>query len=201
MIAKQLARKKRYMYCKHCGKKIAQDSKFCTSCGGQVAIKSETNSQILELVEESENVLKSSLTQEKNNTETKPEFIIASQSKRLTNYIIDLIIGSYVAPYLIGFVLGSIGVLTGNEDETLMWLIALIIFALYYFFLELFFGQTIGKLITGTRVVMRNGDKANEGALFIRTLIRFVPFEAFSFSGKRPVGWHDDWSKTIVIEN
>ena len=34
--------------------------------------------------------------------------------------------------------------------------------------------------------------------VFLRTLIRLIPFEAFSFLGGSK-GWHDEWSGTKVI--
>jgi len=69
----------------------------------------------------------------------------------------------------------------------------------YYLFCEGVFGVTVGKLLTRTRVVALNGGRASFAQIFGRTLSRFVPFEAFSFFGKLPTGWHDRWSNTRVI--
>ena len=33
------------MYCKHCGKVIADDSKFCQHCGGKQTVESERNTR------------------------------------------------------------------------------------------------------------------------------------------------------------
>jgi uncharacterized RDD family membrane protein YckC len=60
-------------------------------------------------------------------------------------------------------------------------------------------GRTIGKLLTGTTVVTDYGSKPSTGAFMLRTLSRFMPFEAFSFfsaNGK----WHDTWTDTVVVK-
>ena len=62
--------------------------------------------------------------------------------------------------------------------------------------------KTPAKFITKTKVITEYGEKPSFKTIFIRTLVRFVPFEAFSFlSPERPRGWHDRWSKTIVIDD
>lgn len=68
----------------------------------------------------------------------------------------------------------------------------------YYVFFESVFQQTPGKMITGTRVITEWGGKPSVGQVIKRTLIRFVPFEPFSFLGST-TGWHDRWSKTRVV--
>jgi uncharacterized RDD family membrane protein YckC len=56
-----------------------------------------------------------------------------------------------------------------------------------------------GKLITGTRVVTESGEVPTARQILIRTVVRFVPFEAFSFLGSSGTGWHDTWSGTRVV--
>ncbi|MBL8261100.1 MAG: RDD family protein [Xanthomonadaceae bacterium] len=73
---------------------------------------------------------------------------------------------------------------------------------LYYVTLEGFFGWTIGKLVTGTRVVNEKGGRPSWKQIVGRTLGRFIPFEPFSLlfandNDKR--GWHDSLSKTHVV--
>lgn len=72
----------------------------------------------------------------------------------------------------------------------------------YYFIFELAFGQTVGKMLTGTKVVALNGEKASVPALLGRNLARYIPFEVFSFLfyGSYPTkGWHDRVSGTLVV--
>jgi uncharacterized RDD family membrane protein YckC len=71
---------------------------------------------------------------------------------------------------------------------------------LYYTVLEAAFGWTLGKLVTGTRVVALDGRRATFLQILGRTLARFIPFEPLSFFGRDPVGWHDSLSNTRVIQ-
>jgi uncharacterized RDD family membrane protein YckC len=71
----------------------------------------------------------------------------------------------------------------------------------YYAVLEATFGWTLGKLVTGTRVVAVDGGRATVMQILGRTLARFIPFEPLSFFGRgAPVGWHDSLSDTRVIQ-
>jgi uncharacterized RDD family membrane protein YckC len=71
----------------------------------------------------------------------------------------------------------------------------------YYCALESVSGRTLGKLVTGTRVVSEEGGEPSFAQVFGRSCARMIPFEAFSFLGDagRPVGWHDSLSATRVI--
>lgn len=73
---------------------------------------------------------------------------------------------------------------------------------LYYIAMEGCFGFTVGKLVTGTRVVNEQGSKPRWSQVVGRSLARFIPFEAFSvlFSNENERrGWHDSLSKTYVV--
>lgn len=72
----------------------------------------------------------------------------------------------------------------------------------YYFIFELAFGQTVAKMLTGTKVVSVGGEKPTVPALIGRSLARYIPFEVFSFLfyGSYPTkGWHDRLSGTLVV--
>ena len=69
----------------------------------------------------------------------------------------------------------------------------------YYFFMEAGFGQTLGKMITGTKVVDEQGDQPEFSAIGIRSICRLIPFEFISFFGPKTIGWHDSLSKTYVV--
>lgn len=68
----------------------------------------------------------------------------------------------------------------------------------YYMCMESLFGRSVGKLITGTKVLGTNGLKPSFGAILGRSWARMVPFEPFSFFGEH--GWHDSWSGTQVVD-
>jgi len=72
---------------------------------------------------------------------------------------------------------------------------------LYYSLLETFLkGKSIGKFVTQTRAVREDGSELDFRTALIRSLCRVVPFEPFSFLGDSNSGWHDNWSKTMVID-
>ncbi|SFC20820.1 RDD family protein [Kaistella jeonii] len=58
-------------------------------------------------------------------------------------------------------------------------------------------GRSLGKLITGTKVVKTDGSKLTMLELLKRNFIRAVPFDQLSFIGSK--GWHDNFSDTAVV--
>lgn len=134
------------------------------------------------------------------------EFTLASKGKRFANYIIDRIMLA-----LIFFVFGIVAAAVGGE-ESVAWMedmnrfvdyiLTAFVGIFYYVLMEgLMNGKTIGKYITRTRVVDQYGGTPDFGTIFTRTVSRFVPFEPFSFLGDLGNGWHDRWSKTMVVED
>lgn len=127
----------------------------------------------------------------------------ASRWRRLLNLLID-----YAGVVL---VLGVFGILLGliGGEEAIAWLerpnvgrdYALAVGAMfvYYVPLEGLFGATLGKLLTGTRVVDENGAPPSWGQAFGRTLCRLIPFEAFSMFAPSRRGWHDRVPRTYVV--
>jgi uncharacterized RDD family membrane protein YckC len=128
---------------------------------------------------------------------------IASRWRRFTNLIIDdivfyLIIGALAAVLLArAGTQGMQGYLLGTSFVG-RWLLFAGIRLGYYLLCEATTSRTIGKLVSGTRVVTESGGKPTFVQVVQRTLSRLVPFEPFSFFAPLP-GWHDRWSKTRVI--
>ena len=117
-------------------------------------------------------------------------FIPTTAVKRFLNLILDWVIMSFFITIL--------GFMFMNESS----LGVIIYIILYYVLFESIWSKTPAKFITKTKVITEYGEKPNVKNVFIRTLVRFVPFEALSFLGpERPRGWHDNWSKTIVIDD
>lgn len=165
------------MYCNNCGRHIPKDSKYCRFCG------SKTGMFKLEPKEES--------------FESK----IAPSDRRLINFILDTIF-SYLFVFIFAFIFGVALVFLGFDlpsNDNLYTFLSIISPFLYYFSFESLWQRTPAKLITKTIVVDQSGEVPTTKQIFLRTLSRFVPFEAFSFFGKYPVGWHDKWSGTRVI--
>lgn len=121
---------------------------------------------------------------------------LASRGKRMSNLMIDDII-YYI---LLGGLLVSVNLQALVEAPTWVpYLLLTGVRSVYYLACEATMGRTVGKFVTGTRVVDVSGGKPTFGQIVIRTLCRLVPFEPFSFLFGDPVGWHDSWSKTRVI--
>jgi uncharacterized RDD family membrane protein YckC len=72
------------------------------------------------------------------------------------------------------------------------------VYLLYATLMEYFTkGRTLGKYITGSKVISTDGTEPSFQDYFIRNISRIVPFDALSFFGTN--GWHDSWSDTRVI--
>ena len=122
----------------------------------------------------------------------------ATMGWRLVNLLVDTL-GVYAFAFLTGVILFSAG--AGQALEQINeYLFGALLWIAYYTPQEALFGRTLGKLVTGTRVVNAEGGDIGWFQALKRSLFRLVPFEAFSFlSESRPRGWHDRWSGTRVV--
>lgn len=134
----------------------------------------------------------------------------ASRGQRILNYIVDNVIMrftiTYVTGYGIGFILGTLfpemmREINHNNNKFFLYVMAYIIvcvnYIIYYTVSEkLFKGQTIGKLVTGTRAIRDDGQDLTIKDAFLRSVSRLVPLEPFSAFG---VPWHDSWTQTRVV--
>ncbi len=119
-------------------------------------------------------------------------------SIRFTNYLIDSVVFMFIV-FLHAMILDvGLGIVPEGGFELFpLYLMAL--YVLYYWFFEEFFQKTPGKFVTKTIVVDKNGQKPSTSKLFIRSLSRIIPLEAFSFFFSNR-GWHDVISDTYVIK-
>lgn len=118
--------------------------------------------------------------------------------RRFANLMLD----RFFAYLLMGILGVTISLMSGAEE--LPAGVAVLIFFgsafFYYVVCESLWQRTLGKAITGTKVVDRNGNKPKFWTICGRTLARCIPFEKFSFLiGSNPIGWHDRISKTLVV--
>lgn len=139
-----------------------------------------------------------------------------SPGLRFVNFLID-VVAFYALSFIIGVIVGlfiaaaAISSETYNdqtttrssEDGAYIQLLLLfgwiaILFAYYTLFEYFAKGRTLGKLVTGTLAVREDGSALTFKDAFLRTLYRFIPFEAFSAFGYRP--WHDSIANTLVIK-
>ncbi len=115
-----------------------------------------------------------------------------SSGLRLLNVIIDTALLSFLIPRL--FILLEFEAFWLMIDA-FYW----ILFPVYYILMEFFFQRTIGKMITGSVVINEYAERPDIVAVGLRTIIRLVPFEAFSFLNNNR-GWHDRWTNTYVVK-
>ncbi|MBF0317478.1 MAG: protein kinase [Nitrospirae bacterium] len=118
------------------------------------------------------------------------QFSTASRTKRILNFTIDLTVVSIVA-IICRFVA------TMSHGSLLIVFITL--YFLYYAILEGITGKTVAKFVTHTRVVMTDGLRVPFSVVVVRSLLRLIPFEPFSFLLNKD--WHDTMSKTIVVQD
>lgn len=70
----------------------------------------------------------------------------------------------------------------------------------YYAFMETKYQKTVGKFLTKTSVVNRDGTKPAFSNILRRTLFRLIPFDRISFLFTRN-GFHDKLSNTRIIKD
>lgn len=124
---------------------------------------------------------------------------------RFGYFLIDVVF-FYIITFIIGIIIGIIVVATDNVDllregsgfVKFLDLMGYPIFFLYYAISEGLGGTTLGKLICGYTVIDEQANKVSFGKAMLRTVCRYIPFEAFSCLSER--GWHDTLSKTYVVK-
>ena len=100
--------------------------------------------------------------------------------------LVELAFGSHSVPGITAIYVGS--------------LFGLLLYPLMYFVSEHLWQRSPGKFLTKTLVIDEYGNKPDLRQLVLRSLIRLVPFEAFSCLGDTySYGWHDRWSQTYVV--
>lgn len=134
--------------------------------------------------------------------------LLASHGQRFANYLIDYIcqvvmmFGAFVIILMVASSSGNKNIIADIESVTdiVKYAFVTLIILIYYNVFEIFFSVTIGKLITNTVVVDRNGNKPTSDEILIRSICRLIPFEILSFLGAPGKGWHDAISKTYVVK-
>lgn len=131
----------------------------------------------------------------------------ASKLRRFFNWLIDklMVVGLIVLATLLALLVGDEQAITRWIDEMSSLTDYVITYAftlIYYTGMEGLFGVTIGKLVTGTRVVDAQGRRLTFYRGLLRSLCRFIPFDAlsllFSDDDVRRA-WHDSITKTYVV--
>lgn len=129
----------------------------------------------------------------------------AQKGRRFTNWFVDVIVRMILIE-LVGLAVEWLGVSEEFSEEFLEsttfvlldFALGLLVAFTYYFVFEVTTGRTLGKYLTGTRVVDTLGNKPSTKAIVVRTLCRAIPFEILSFLPSDS-GWHDSFSGTKVV--
>ncbi|MBF0694168.1 MAG: RDD family protein [Flavobacterium sp.] len=135
-------------------------------------------------------------------TEEQKEFASKKVSSltRFIHFIVDTI-AFVILTMVFAFVLG---LFINATDQSLMTLMGYLMLAAgffgYYVFMETKFQKTIGKFITKTKVVNKNGTRPEVGDIVRRTFCRLIPFDRVSFLFT-PNGFHDRLSDTTIIKD
>jgi uncharacterized RDD family membrane protein YckC len=140
------------------------------------------------------------------------QYTPATSGQRFLNWLIDNLLMrfglSYITGTAVGYIIGKFFpeyashiVYDQNTIDlfVLAYAIGIFNYLIYYTICEKAFrGYTLGKLITGTRVIRDDGGELTFKDALLRSLSRLVPFEVLSGFGYSP--WHDAWTKTTVIK-
>lgn len=138
-----------------------------------------------------------------NRNETQKPKHLATRTIRLINFCIDLIFVLFPLVLLVRYYLDfTIWYYTGQDWywKTMFLIYSSVVF-FYYFLFEKFVGKTIGQTFSKSKVVSAIGSKLTTRQISKRSLIRLLPIDCFSFLfQKKPVGFHDQFSKTYVVK-
>lgn len=130
----------------------------------------------------------------------------AGLGKRFANFVLDsifyyifsFIIGAVMAIFMVAYSPSSLS-LFDSDNKLINYLVGLTVMFIYYITSEALTGRTLGKLITGTKVVDENGLPPGFKTVLLRTVCRFIPFDGLSFLFDDNSGWHDKLSGTKVV--
>ena len=130
----------------------------------------------------------------------------ANRNLRFVNFIVDRIVFYGFSKLFNILWVNFMAMAMYNEEYWVQYtvniLVSLTLYAIFMGATEaLFKGKTLGKVLTGTRVVKPDGSPISVKTAFLRGLSRIVPFEPFSTFGSSwpPRPWHDKWTDTYVI--
>ncbi len=124
-------------------------------------------------------------------------YIPAGVGLRFGNLFVDIIC-LFACNFVVGIIIGLSGFGRMLNEPLYVNLMSILILILYYTLSEGLTGRTVGKLVTGTKVLNEKDEPPSFLNILGRTICRLIPFEAFSFLGSG-YGWHDSISSTKVV--
>jgi uncharacterized RDD family membrane protein YckC/type II secretory pathway pseudopilin PulG len=174
-----------FMYCRQCGKEVAQDAKFCPFCGynmNSVPVPPATAQPAQPGMPA---------------VPTPPvsQYHVTQIGKRFLHLILDWIF-SLITFVLVVFIISAVA--PHFFGSGLYYFLSFFYIIIYYLVFESIWQRTPAKWLTKTKVVMNDGSKPDFMHILGRTFSRIIPFESLSFLFS-PVGWHDRFSGTLVV--
>lgn len=113
-----------------------------------------------------------------------------NKGTRALNYLIDVIAISFISQIII----------VSRDNYINPTVFFLVIYFFYYLLFESFSGRTLGKIITGSKVVDKNNCKPNFLQILVRTTCRLSPFDWLSYAFGNAQGSHDALSRTKLVK-
>jgi len=134
------------------------------------------------------------------------QLVQAGGGKRFLNYLVDKVV-FFIFMYCLTYTLIALQMrltidFNGNVAFFRLFSVVfnLLCYALFMAFTEFILkGKTVGKYLTGTRVVKQDGSPIGFRDAVLRGICRIIPFNVFSALGTVCYPWHDRLSKTYVI--
>jgi uncharacterized RDD family membrane protein YckC len=177
------------MECTRCHAEVGEGAQYCTRCGAAIEVVPER--PLFAATRGLEPKLGDDLDR-------------ASMGQRFVNFVVDWFAGLTFSIVVMMPAIILIAALDPENaelspgHELLARAAAMVGFWAYFVLCEASIGRTIGKLLTGTRVVRLDGSRPDLSTIMRRSAARLVPFEPLSgFSSSGP--WHDRWTDTAVV--
>jgi uncharacterized RDD family membrane protein YckC len=193
------------LQCTNCGSLNERDSAFCSQCGE--ILLSEDQKTVKEAVKGKEGI---SVYKEPVGN----RLIIADFGSRFWAFLIDWVIVSLITSTLNSILFFSFGFWDFSGNSSIFpWMFigpSSILFFIYTFLMEYYYGQTLGKMALNLEVVSENtGEKPLIGDIIISSLGRafFLPIDLILGRIVRDKAQFPDlnqrltqkWSRTVVI--
>lgn len=145
-----------------------------------------------------------------NNNDTQSAKKLASVWQRILAYIIDAFIYWLVPVFLINYLSSSseVSMLLSRLSFVLVFMIFVypVLFALFISFFVSYFGGTLGKILTGSKIVSGKGENISFWRAFFRNHIGYMISGVFLWFGfiwifidKEKQAWHDQIADTYVL--